>query len=499
MEEKEKAPKTEPIGAVYGNVGSLRFRCALKDDTIREMDYIQVLHPKDGWTLGMVDSVELQSDVSMEGALMEEKDRGTWKRVASITMIGRLDTNGALVRPLTPVHPSSPVYRAEEDLLKEVLGLRLSREEGAYVGKIMNTDVDVVLDVDSLAGKHISIIAKTGSGKSYTCGVLIEELQKHGIPMLVLDLHGEYSSLVSPNIDRDQYRRMKRFGVRPSGLGDTVREFTFSSEEPSADRPHPLGVDISGFKAEDLLDLMGIRNLGAGTSVLYNALNRAKEVLDDDYDLNDVLSIVEGDHNPARWNIAHGLQHLLSMPFFKAARTPLTEVISPGKVSVLELREVPLDVQQMGTAALIKRLYIARKDGVIPPFMLVVEEAHNFCPQSGPAVTSTIVRTVAAEGRKFGMGLVVVTQRPAKVDKNVLSQCGTQIIMKVTNPNDLKAVISSVEGLDPRMSDEIQRLPVSIGIVVGGNVSSPLLTEIRTRSTRHGGEGVPMRNGSSLG
>jgi DNA helicase HerA-like ATPase len=85
-----------------------------------------------------------------------------------------------------------------------------------------------------------------------------------------------------------------------------------------------------------------------------------------------------------------------------------------------------------------------------------------------------------------------VTQRPAKVDKNVLSQCGTQIIMKVTNPNDLKAVISSVEGLDSRMAYEIQRLPVSVGIVVGGNVMNPILVEMRIRKTRHGGEAVDI-------
>ena len=49
-------------------------------------------------------------------------------------------------------------------------------------------------------------------------------------------------------------------------------------------------------------------------------------------------------------------------------------------------------------------------------------------------------RTIASEGRKFGLGILIVTQRAAKVDKNVLSQCNTQIILKVTNPNDLKLI-----------------------------------------------------------
>src|SRR5881275_3672792 len=107
-------------------------------------------------------------------------------------------------------------------------------------------------------------------------------------------------------------------------------------------------------------------------------------------------------------------------------------------------------------------MFELRKLGRIPPMMLVVEEAHNFCPQVGQVASSKVFRTLASEGRKFGLGLVIITQRPAKVDKNVLSQCNTQLILKVTNPNDLKALASSVEGLTSESEDEIQRLPVGV-------------------------------------
>ncbi len=95
----------------------------------------------------------------------------------------------------------------------------------------------------------------------------------------------------------------------------------------------------------------------------------------------------------------------------------------------------------------------------------------------------------------------MVSQRPAKVDKNVLSQCGTQILLKVTNPNDLKAIIASFEGLDTRMANEIQNLPVATSIIVGGSISAPLLVEIRTRETKHGGASVDIMKeiGRSIG
>ena len=82
--------------------------------------------------------------------------------------------------------------------------------------------------------------------------------------------------------------------------------------------------------------------------------------------------------------------------------------------------------------------------------------------------------------------------RAAKVDKNVLSQCNTQMILKVTNPNDLKAIATSVEGLTPGMAEEIQRLPIGVALVMGGNIHMPLLVEVRPRESRHGGESIEI-------
>jgi hypothetical protein len=482
-----------PIGAVYGNVSPGSFKCIITDPNIREMDYIEVYHPSEEWILGLVDRLELRSDLGHEDAArgMTVRSRSiSYRRIAEIKTIGRRDQDGRLRRPLTPVLPSSNVYTPDFGSICSVLGLGLERDQGAYLGKLLHTDVDVVLHPSRLVQNHVSIIAKSGSGKSYACGVLTEELHKHSIPVVILDLHGEYRSMLSPNLDRDDYDRMNRFGVSPSGLGDSVNEFHISTYEGS--QGTPLGLDIRSLSAEDLLDLMGIKNLGAGSSVMYNAYHKAKDILGDELELSDIIASVQADPNPAKWNILNGLEHLYRMPVFRNPPVPLGQIVSKGRVSVIELGGSPLDVQQAGVAALLIRLFKARKEGVIPPFMLVVEEAHNFCPQTGPAITSKVLRTVASEGRKFGMGLTVVSQRPAKVDKNVLSQCGTQVILKVTNPNDLKAVISSVEGLTTRMAEEVQRLPVAVAIVVGGSLSEPILVEIRTRMTKHGGGAVDI-------
>lgn len=90
------------------------------------------------------------------------------------------------------------------------------------------------------------------------------------------------------------------------------------------------------------------------------------------------------------------------------------------------------------------------------------------------------------------MGLMAVSQRPANVDKNILSQCNTQIILKVTNPNDLKAIADSVEGMGIGVKEDIRDLPVGVAMVVG-ITDQPLIVDIRIRRSEHGGDTVKMQ------
>ena len=123
---------------------------------------------------------------------------------------------------------------------------------------------------------------------------------------------------------------------------------------------------------------------------------------------------------------------------------------------------------------------------------MVIEEAHNYCPQNENTLCKKSLSTIASEGRKFGLGLMVISQRPAKIDKNVLSQCGTQIVLKVTNPNDLKAIAASMEGLTAGMEQDIQGLPIGTALVVGSGIQTPMLVEVRPRESKHGGASVQI-------
>jgi hypothetical protein len=96
------------------------------------------------------------------------------------------------------------------------------------------------------------------------------------------------------------------------------------------------------------------------------------------------------------------------------------------------------------------------------------------------------MRKIASEGRKFGLGIGVISQRPARIDKNVLSQCNTQFILRVTNPNDLKAISKSFEGINSEVESMIKSLPPGVCFTLGNEY--PVMTSVRTRKSKHGGE-----------
>src|SRR5690606_5507400 len=94
----------------------------------------------------------------------------------------------------------------------------------------------------------------------------------------------------------------------------------------------------------------------------------------------------------------------------------------------------------------------------IPPFQVIIEEAHTFIPSAregtSDAVSLSTVRRVITEGRKFGTGLILISQRPSRLDETIVSQCNSFLILRLVNPRDQSFVRSVMENLtesDARM------------------------------------------------
>ncbi|MFB6265456.1 MAG: ATP-binding protein, partial [Candidatus Nanohaloarchaea archaeon] len=256
-----------------------------------------------------------------------------------------------------------------------------------------------------------------------------------------------------------------------------------------------LSFSALNMEKNELIDLVPDSLTNSQMGVLYNALKRLREK-DEDYSLTDVMDAVSNEDSTAKWNLLNSLEQLERSGLFTEDPVDLEDLVSEGEATVINLKAVEPEAAEMTMYMLASRLFELRKKNEVPPFLMVIEEAHNFVPERnfGKAVCSDILRTVASEGRKFGLGLGVVSQRPARVDKNILSQCNTQMIMRVTNPNDLNAISRSFEGVTSEVKDFITSLPPGVGLLLGKEY--PVMTDIRTRKSRHGGETKELSRGN---
>jgi hypothetical protein len=187
--------------------------------------------------------------------------------------------------------------------------------------------------------------------------------------------------------------------------------------------------------------------------------------------------------------------------FSDSEHLSLRELFRPGCCTVLQLSDIEQNEQQVVVATLLRRVNKARMmtvrgeitheqdDNYLPyPVFTLLEEAHRFAPAGQTVVSTNILKQILAEGRKFGVGIGLITQRPGKLDQDVLSQCMTQIIMRIVNPFDQETVARSVEGAGRALLAELPALTKGQAVISGVAVNTPVTCRVRERWTRHGGE-----------
>ncbi|RLG14312.1 MAG: ATPase [Candidatus Nanohalarchaeota archaeon] len=425
------------------------------------MDFVAAKSDDDKWTLAQITELNVYPDN---------------KIIANCTVLGRRE-EGMLKVPRIPIKPASLVYQASEEQIRNTLCLK---DKGMYIGMLESTtSVKFYVDPDDAITKHIAILAQTGGGKSYTVGVLIEELLEKNIAVVIIDPHGEYSSMNKKNTKASE-KDIEHFGIEPRAY--SIKEYSpDTSINPNASK---LSFSDISLDATEILSLFPAKPTPTQIALLYGAINEIRAVKEN-YSLVDIINNVQASESSAKWNLVNMMEMAKASALFSKNPTPLTSIVKRGRASVITLKGVNNQLQQISICKLLESLFTARKRQQIDPLFLVVEEAHNFCPEREVVPTSKIIRTLVAEGRKFGFGVGIISQRPARVDKNVLSQCNTQIILRVKNPNDLKA-ISYAEGITKQAEEEIKNLPSGTALVLGCEI--PLFVDIRTRKSTHGGE-----------
>ncbi len=414
------------------------------------------------------------------------------------------------VNPRIPPRLGTAITKVPDDTLARILSRVAEQQPGAasigWLASRSRETVPIAVDVAAITSTHLAIIASTGAGKSYTASVLIEEmLMPHNrAAILVIDPHGEYNTLGQlPN-----QQALWANGYRP---------------EARIYKPNDLKLRVGTLDAGDLRYLLP--NLSERMEyILAKAMRNAQRAsakrtgsYEERWTRQELLDAVEyiGEHNENgeeddRYKgtadaLIWRLNSILggTIIFDDVQQTKLDDLLRPGRCTVLQFDHIDSRQQQVVVAGLLRRIYQARvafmrgeslnstDDLYLPyPVFVLIEEAHHFAPAGATTVSTGILKQILAEGRKFGVGVGLISQRPGKIDADVLSQCNTQFLMRIINPVDQARVAESIESLGRELLAELPALNKGQAIIAGAAIITPVLCNIRPRLTPHGANDI---------
>jgi DNA helicase HerA-like ATPase len=188
------------------------------------------------------------------------------------------------------------------------------------------------------------------------------------------------------------------------------------------------------------------------------------------------------------------VEKLIAYPVWGHSNVDLDGLLAPMTLTVIDLAGTEKVVMAYTAEWLLSNLWRRALAGELRwPVFVVLEEAHHLVP-GGKEVTkaSRIVNTVAAEGRKFGVFLIVITQRPSKIADDTLSQCASQLIMRLTNPDDQKAVQHASEVISQALLENLPGLNQGEVVVLGRLTRIPAMVKVTGRRGAEGGADINL-------
>ncbi|MFA4647454.1 DNA double-strand break repair helicase HerA [Pyrococcus kukulkanii] len=443
--------------------------------------------------------------------------------VATVRILGKVN-GGELAPNRVPVKNGESVYKASDEILKQ-----LYEPNGASIEVgtlLLRENVPIKLDVNELVSRHFAVLAVTGAGKSNAVAVMIKGLVEDiGGTVVVLDPHGDYVNLKLPE------------------TGNSLVNIIEGK------------IKVDELDSEELADLLEVRSTA---SIQREFLARAWETIQhENKELGGALLLEELEKTLREWitkrmikywdekkqryvteelksdrietirGIIFRIRRFLRNYGAFVTSENLVAAIRPGMVNVIDLG--PLDELQMKVIVgkFLQEVFEARVEyekarknfmrtgdreyekimdeirqkypALAYPILIIVEEAHIFAPQGEENDAARIMGRIAREGRKFGVGLGVVSQRPSKLNEDILSQMNTKIILKIVNPRDQEYVLRASEQLSRDLMDDIAGLGKGEAVIVGQAIKVPALVKIYNFKELKGKAGKGEYGGEDIG
>lgn len=465
-------------------------------------------------------------------------------RLSGETVYGRIElvgykdpATGEIRIPRRPLDPGAHVYGVDYGFLTQFYDF--SEDTSIHLGNLVgyekgSTIVPIYLDANTLTTEHLAVLAMTGSGKSYTVGRIIERLvaQMNG-SVLVFDPHGEYGRALmgghinfNPHVDRVEDTRdraklveiQEQLGaLQAQGAGIIVytpQDPAFNTKYGSLN--HHLALQFDQFEMDDLTGILpGLTE--PQQRVLDVAIRYWKASSDEPRDIQQLLKLLTDDLDVLRdWEelseaeskalrgvsaavAAIRLRRVINeaRSFYSAAIGQPTDIHDMvgypddgrGRLVIVDLQGLSDSARQIVVALLSSEILraAAHKSRPTRPVFVVYEEGHNFAPASEVSISKNIIKRIAAEGRKFGVGFAIVSQRPSKLDADVTSQCNTIIAMRIKNPDDQRFIQRTSDYFSEADLAELPSLSTGEALVTGRAIIASLIVKVGSKALAHGG------------
>lgn len=409
---------------------------------------------------------------------------------------------------LYPVQAGSDVRLPKFSEVKNLM-LRTKKEDGLVLGVIRNTDdvaeemdeefknllytfedeklqpqreLPYVMDIKSMHQyPHIGVFGGSGSGKSFGLRVLLEELMVQDIPTIVLDPHYEmdFSEMTKIKVD-DSPSFVDRFKCLQIGIHIGVRFEDLSAQDLKnlLDAASRLTDSMNNvvdvlFKRRDSYHSFSNRLQMLSEAQEEGTISKIESRIENAVDeeerraWKERLGLYEAYDKACPYSSVRGiswrLRRLGNDGVFSKDIKEIEDGLQNGKLVVIQ---GSTRILQVFSTYLLNNLYHKRRDfkdaqykktnaDYFPPFIVVTDEAHNFAPKGYDSPSKSVLKEISQEGRKYGVYLILATQRPTLLDETITAQLNTKFIFRTVRASDIQTIKEETD----LTFEESKRLP----------------------------------------
>jgi DNA helicase HerA-like ATPase len=364
-------------------------------------------------------------------------------RVMHVEVLGEIeedDDDLEVSRPSTMPQTGQTVYRVDPEHIHKLLGTPSpGSDEGFEIGEFRAGNDSATFRLpEEIPIRHVAVLGRTGTGKTHTAHVLIEELVEKGVPVITFDIL-EDAKKMAESLGGRTVKPASDITIPYSLIGFSEFEGFLSSL--TSDQKELVQVAYQEVHEEALKQLDREGEINVDFDDLLDGIQEYGDNIDS--------RATENARQRAKYAVKYN--HLLGKNM-----DDWDQLLRENPMLNVDIGELGIHERSLVIGSLARILQRLRDRGEIPPFVLVIDEAHKYIPSgSSDKSSARVVRDLVQTARHIGIGTILISQSPSALDDTTLRTCNTHAVMALDSEE-----MSSVKGLFGDLADStIRRIP----------------------------------------